>query len=947
MFSPRLSRPAALVLILGILPVGRALAEAPANDAFAAAAVLPSPAAASVNGTTAEATREKDEPLYTYSNRSVWYRWTAPASGWKVVKTSSTETAIDNLPAVAVLAGGSQASLKRLSPEPQGGGLARFQAVAGAVYYFHLTEQGAPGRFLLTIADTPAPASPANDAFSQAILLGGSLPLTAAGTFLDASVEAREPGVYDFGARASIWYRWVAPAGVSWLDVFLTDVQEACGIKLYTGGAAGIESLNAVPPRFLDRAYPESFYEVTPGTTYYFQLFQDLAATRPCTLHLESFGGMGPNANDAFASRINLGNGASISRNDGSTVNATTESGEPLPVSNLTSTVWYSWTAPANGAVEVRTLGAQNQDTFLSVYTGNSLGTLSLKAFNEDIDEASGDYNSRVVIPVTAGVTYQIQVGSAYAAWDGFSLTIQPVDADLPPFRVLAFTASAPSVDVSAGPATLTCEVTLSDLLADPGDLFMAFEMPASIRPWGGTNPVKFLLGQGDAPVFVSGTTYRFTFHLPAGLPPGAYPILLDVPAAPGGLANGQLAYGGTGGVALPGNFSALTVVNTGPVTPAPILSSFSMTPSAVDAAAGDTEVSFSVQATGLPLSEPVILTLTDSLGAPTPLNVPGLVHDGTSWKGTLTIPKGTKAQTLRPTLTIRNETLGRDYGAANPAADPLPASSPSALIITNSVPDLLPPQLRDFTFDTTAVSLAAGDYLLTGTMAFEDENRLSTLNLGIDDGFRTLNPEFVQSRISGTSQSGVYKWNLLIGRNTPNGTYYMVAGPTDRVGNTLNLSPISGFNSWPVGLPFLFTIAHSGEESAESLWMDAQDFSGITGNDARLATGINADPDQDGIPNLLEFYFGTNPADPANLTGTGALPQFSWTGSALRLDFARSAANAALGKAGSRLIGQSSSDLSLWSEVPVTSPAAGQSRIEIPASGPKGFLRLQAAPLP
>ncbi|MES2708924.1 MAG: hypothetical protein V4726_20180 [Verrucomicrobiota bacterium] len=947
-FSRSLS-PGAAAALLYALAATPAAAEAPANDAFAAPVILAPALPASAAGTTAEATRETDEPVYTYSRRSVWYQWTAPDSGWKRVTTVTTEATIDNTPAVAVLTGAGPASLRLVSIDPPGEGLARFEAVAGAVYYFHVTEQSSPGKFLLTLSGIPAPAPPANDSFADAVLLESALPRTAAGTFLDATVEAREPNVYDFGDRASVWYRWVAPAGVDWLDVYLEEVEDAAGVKLYTAsGLNKITDLTLVPPRFLDRAYPEAFYQVTPGTVYYFQLYQNLAATRPFTLHLEAISAPLPAANDAFAARVNLGNAAEVSRSDGSTDNATTEPGEPLPVSSLTSTVWYSWTAPATGAVEIRTLGTGNQDTFLGVYTGTALETLLPLAFNEDIDESNGDYNSRVVVPVTAGTVYQIQVGSAYAAWDGFSLTIKPVDADLQPFRVLAFTLSAPSVNVSADPAALTCEVTLSDLLSDPADLYLSFELPATVRPWGGANPRKFLRGQSAAPVLVSGTTYRFTFQLPAGLPPGDYPMVLDAFGPFSGFANGLVAYGGPDGVALPGNVRALTVVNTAAVTPAPALTSFSMTPATVDTTAGDTDVAITVQATGVPASQELTLTLTDSLGAPTPLRVPRLVHDGTAWKGTLTIFKGTKPQVLRPTVTLLNETMGRDYGYANPAADTLPSPSPEGLTITGTAPDRLPPQLRAFSFDTAAVSLAAGDYLLTGTLRLEDENRLSTLIMGIDDGFQVLNPEFVQSRISGTSQNGVYQWALLLDRNLPDGTYYAVVGPADGAGNTVNYSPVVGFDTWPVNLPFRFTIARSGEESAESNWMDAQNFSAITGDDARTATGINADPDRDGIPNLLEFYFGTNPADSSNAAGGAGLPVFSWTGSALRLDFSRSAANAALGKAGSGLTGQFSSDLNLWTEVPITSPAAGRFRVESPAAaGARGFLRLHAAPLP
>ncbi|MDB6134836.1 MAG: peptidase and in kexin sedolisin [Verrucomicrobiales bacterium] len=927
--------------------VPRAVAAPPVNDPFASAVVLDPAISAPVPSTTVDSTREADEPIYNYTLGSVWYRWTAPASGWKRVLVSSTETTISNSPAVGVLTGSSPGSLKLVSIDPSEDFSVRFQAVAGTTYYIHVAEQSnTPGAFQLSLADTGAPVPPENDSFAAATVLSAPLPLSVSGNFRDATVEEREPGAYRGGARGTVWYRWTAPAGTDWLDVYVEDVGASCGVNLYTGTA--LTGLTRVEPRFLDLGYPESFFRVTPGTVYYFQVFQNGAATRFFTLNVESMETPSSPANDSFANRVNLGSGATVSREDGTTVRATTEPGEKLPVESLTSTVWYSWTAPASGAVEVRTTGAVNHDTFLSVYTGSSLESLSPLAFDDDIDASTNNYDSRVVIPVTAGTVYQIQVGSAYAVWDTFALTINPVDSDLQPFRILSFSLSKPTVDVTSAAVEITCDLTLSDLLDNPSDLLLSFEFPKSVPAWGGTNTLRLLRGMNAPAVFVSGTTYRFTFTLPAGLPAGFYPVIVDVLGVSSGFADGLAAYGGRGGAALPGSVTGLTVVNTGTITPAPALTAFTMTPAAVDVSTGDVMVAISAQASGVLPAQDISLTLTDPLGAPAALNVPGLVHDGTSWKGTLTVPKGFKAQVLRPTVTLLNSVRGRDYGFANPAADPLPAGAAQSLTIQNTDPDRLPPQIRGFTFDTTAVSLAAGSFLLTGTVAIEDENRLAVISMGIDDGARTRYPELVQSRISGTSQSGVYRWELLIDRLTSNGDYYIVVGPTDTVGNTLDFSPV--FGTYPVGLPFRFTVAHGGEESAESNWMDAQDFSSITGNARRTATAINVDPDGDGIPNLLEFYFGTNPADSSNAGGgSQRLPVFSWTGSALRLDFGQSVENKDLGPAGSEITGQFSTDLGTWTDVPASSPAAGQYRVESPAApgSPRGFLRLKAAPVP
>src|SRR5262245_13064318 len=48
------------------------------------------------------------------------------------------------------------------------------------------------------------------------------------------------------------------------------------------------------------------------------------------------------------------------------------------------STIWYKWTAPQNGELQLDTLSSTN-DTLIAVYTGNSLKTLRQVAANDDL----------------------------------------------------------------------------------------------------------------------------------------------------------------------------------------------------------------------------------------------------------------------------------------------------------------------------------------------------------------------------------------------------------------------------------------------------------------------------------------------------------------------------------------------------------------------------------
>jgi len=72
--------------------------------------------------------------------------------------------------------------------------------------------------------------------------------------------------------------------------------------------------------------------------------------------------------------------------------------------------IWYRWTAPANGPVDFNTLGS-DFNTVLAIYTGDSVTNLTPVA--ADIADVGGAMTSRVDFEATAETTYQIAVDGA------------------------------------------------------------------------------------------------------------------------------------------------------------------------------------------------------------------------------------------------------------------------------------------------------------------------------------------------------------------------------------------------------------------------------------------------------------------------------------------------------------------------------------------------------
>lgn len=99
------------------------------------------------------------------------------------------------------------------------------------------------------------------------------------------------------------------------------------------------------------------------------------------------------------------------------------EAGEPNHAGNFGgNSVWYCWTAPNGGLVEVNTLGS-TFDTLLAVYTGSAVNTLTLVAQDDDI-QVPFNVRSRVTFNATAGTLYRIVVDGYNGATGSITMNL-------------------------------------------------------------------------------------------------------------------------------------------------------------------------------------------------------------------------------------------------------------------------------------------------------------------------------------------------------------------------------------------------------------------------------------------------------------------------------------------------------------------------------------------
>ncbi len=158
-----------------------------------------------------------------------------------------------------------------------------------------------------------------------------------------------------------------------------------------------------------------------------------------CTATFTLSAATAPPANDSFASAAHI-SGASGTAT-GSNVNATKDAGEPIHAGNRGGkSVWWSWTPTVSGFVTIATTGS-SFDTVLAVYTGTSVGALSLVAANDDSGRSC---QSMVGFNAVAGTTYSIAVDGYDGAFGSIAL------------KWTESLGSAPANDSFAGAVALT-----------------------------------------------------------------------------------------------------------------------------------------------------------------------------------------------------------------------------------------------------------------------------------------------------------------------------------------------------------------------------------------------------------------------------------------------------------------------------------------------------------
>ena len=265
-------------------------------------------------------------------------------------------------------------------------------------------DSGTGYKLLLLTAVGNGIVGPANDFFENRSPLAGAS-ASWAGTNLNATAQPGEPAHAGHAAAHSIWLAWTAPQTGSVTITTSGNAVNAC-LAVYTGTA--VSALTGVASN--DGTTPPAFVSFNAEAGVEYEIALDSAvATDGLALSIAQ-ASIGAPDNDNFAARIAL-TGSSFTGN-GSNVDATAESGEPQHHGNTaTHSVWWTWTAPADGLATLDTVGS-GFDTLLAIYSGTAVNALT-EVISDD--QSGGNNTSKVRFSVTAGAVYQIAVDG----WSG------------------------------------------------------------------------------------------------------------------------------------------------------------------------------------------------------------------------------------------------------------------------------------------------------------------------------------------------------------------------------------------------------------------------------------------------------------------------------------------------------------------------------------------------
>ncbi len=343
------------------------LEEVPDNDHFADRALLGNTLPVDVVGNNVSATKQPGEPNHALDagGKSIWWSWTAPASGSCTVRTTGSN--FDTL--LAVYTGTAVHELTEIASDDQSGGsntsALTFEAVGGTTYQIAVDGwSGHSGQVRLRI-DMDGGA-PLNDQFADRILLCGCYPVIASASSSGATKEVGEPNHAGNDGGKSIWWTWT-PTATGQYTINTIGSGFDTLLAIYTGDEVNGLTLVAEDDESGGAGASRVVFDAQEGVAYHIAVDGYNGQSGPVTLTLDEAAERP--LNDELADAIALGSGPVTVT--ASTAGATVVMEEPFALFGPGGrSIWYTWTAPVTGEATLK-ISASPYESLLGVFVGD------------------------------------------------------------------------------------------------------------------------------------------------------------------------------------------------------------------------------------------------------------------------------------------------------------------------------------------------------------------------------------------------------------------------------------------------------------------------------------------------------------------------------------------------------------------------------------------------
>lgn len=416
------------------------------------------------------------------ATRSVWFEWQPGAGGsyeiW--VEPVGADPVIDPILAVYPFAGSIGALGGVLASSDNVDGLYPRLTVSLTAFTRYLIAVDArdEGTFEINVRRNPAPASPANDDFANAITIAPDAPVS--GTTVGATFECGETPVAGTwgGPYGSVWYTFTPAEDGTYFLSFTADTHPAFAatlVDVYQGST--LTGLTNITPAddFTNGGYDELFgfpISFTGGVPVYIRVsteadgaFSGDGDGGPFSFELLSQSATPP-GNDDFDDASDApsgGGGGGDTTHPGTTDGAGFEPGEVDPGGNLLEenqpgggSTWHRYVPNAPGFIAVYVTRDAPRDHWYRV--GVWAGETKESSVRVGTLHTSTSTDGPCYYEVRAGETYHIQViRNNYQTWGAYTLHIdeylEVVDWELGPD---SFTTLHNSPSIAGGVMTCT-----------------------------------------------------------------------------------------------------------------------------------------------------------------------------------------------------------------------------------------------------------------------------------------------------------------------------------------------------------------------------------------------------------------------------------------------------------------------------------------------------------